>query len=98
MVDDYMAKKKKKKQKQKKQKTYRILIVEDDLTLLETLEYNLVESGYKVQTVMDGLGAIEVARAEKPDLIVLDVMLPGLDGFAKSVGEGLAYPRGQGNT
>ena len=47
-----MAKKKKKKQKQKKQKAYRILIVEDDLTLLETLEYNLVESGYKVQTVM----------------------------------------------
>ena len=76
-----MAKRKKKKQKQKKQKAYRILIVEDDLTLLETLEYNLVESGYKAQTVMDGLAAIEVARAEKPDLIVLDVMLPGLDGF-----------------
>jgi DNA-binding response OmpR family regulator len=59
----------------------KILIVEDELSLLETLEYNLSRQGYDVCTATDGLTALEVARRECPDLIVLDVMLPGLDGF-----------------
>lgn len=58
-----------------------ILVVEDDLTLLETLEYNLSGEGYQVITAADGLTALEIARQEQPDLIVLDLMLPRLDGF-----------------
>jgi DNA-binding response OmpR family regulator len=74
-----MAKKKKGKTKGEQQS--RILVVEDDLTLLETLEYNLTGEGYKVITAADGLTALEVAREEQPDLVVLDLMLPRLDGF-----------------
>ncbi len=73
-----MAKKKKKKKGKPQSK---ILVVEDDLTLLETLEYNLAGEGYEVITAADGLTALEVAREEQPDLIVLDLMLPHLDGF-----------------
>jgi DNA-binding response OmpR family regulator len=70
---------KKKKKQDEPQDT--ILVVEDDLTLLETLEYNLAGEGYEVITAADGLTALEVAREEQPDLIVLDLMLPRLDGF-----------------
>jgi DNA-binding response OmpR family regulator len=73
--------KKGKKKKKKQEKKSRILIVEDDLTLLETLEYNLAGEGYEVVSAADGLTALEVARQERPDLIVLDIMLPELDGF-----------------
>jgi DNA-binding response OmpR family regulator len=59
----------------------KVLVVEDDPTLLETLEYNLKRQGYQVYTAADGLAALEVARRERPDVMVLDVMLPGLDGF-----------------
>ncbi len=58
-----------------------ILIVEDDKTLLDVLKYNLIKEGYTVVTAVDGVQAIEVAQSEKPDLIVLDIMLPKLDGF-----------------
>jgi DNA-binding response OmpR family regulator len=58
-----------------------ILVVEDEPTLLETLEYNLKRQGYTVCTAADGPTALKVAREERPDLIVLDIMLPGLDGF-----------------
>ena len=58
----------------------RILIVEDEPTLLETLEYNFQRQGYEVSTADDGLLALEKARLDRPDVIVLDVMLPGLDG------------------
>jgi len=58
-----------------------ILIVEDEPALQETLAYNLNKEGYLVETVGDGLIAIASARRMKPDLIVLDLMLPGLDGF-----------------
>jgi DNA-binding response OmpR family regulator len=71
----------KKKKKKKKEPRDRILVVEDDLTLLETLEYNLGSEGYEVIVAADGLTALEVAREEQPDLIVLDLMLPRLDGF-----------------
>lgn len=59
----------------------KVLVVEDDGTLLETLEYNLVKNGYDVVTARDGRRALHAARTETPDLIVLDVMLPFLDGF-----------------
>jgi len=59
----------------------KILVVEDELSLQETLAYNLVRSGYNVETAGDGQTAVETARRVHPDLIVLDVMLPVLDGF-----------------
>jgi two-component system OmpR family response regulator len=59
----------------------KILIVEDDQNLLATLKYNLLKESYDVITAVDGAQAIEIARNEKPELIVLDVMLPKLSGF-----------------
>ncbi len=61
--------------------TYRILIVEDDPTLLETLEYNLLNQGYEVLKAVDGHTGLKLARGESPDVVLLDVMLPGIDGF-----------------
>ncbi len=58
-----------------------ILIVEDEASLQETLAYNLKRSGYQVLTASDGQAALQVARRHKPDLVVLDVMLPIIDGF-----------------
>ena len=58
-----------------------ILIVEDELSLQETLAYNLKKEGYTVETVGDGRSALESARRLKPDLIILDIMLPEMDGF-----------------
>ncbi len=59
----------------------KILIVEDDETLLDVLRYNLVKESYIVVTAADGIRALDIARMEKPDLIILDIMLPGLNGF-----------------
>jgi DNA-binding response OmpR family regulator len=59
----------------------KILVVDDELALQETLAYNLRKEGYEVETVGDGHAALETARRSHPDLILLDVMLPGLDGF-----------------
>jgi DNA-binding response OmpR family regulator len=59
----------------------RILIVEDEPSLQETLAYNLQKQGYEVETAGDGFAALESARARTPDLVLLDLMLPGLDGF-----------------
>jgi DNA-binding response OmpR family regulator len=61
--------------------TEKILIVEDEPSLQETLAYNLVKQGYEVEAVGDGRLAVETARRFIPDLILLDLMLPGLDGF-----------------
>ena len=58
-----------------------ILVIEDEPSLQETLLYNLKKEGYIVEAVGDGREALELARTLKPDLIVLDLMLPGLDGF-----------------
>ena len=58
-----------------------ILVVEDEPALLETLAYNLNAAGYVVETAADGRTALEAALRIKPDLIVLDVMLPEKDGF-----------------
>lgn len=61
--------------------TEKILVVEDELTLQETLAYNLKRQGYDVETTGDGPSALTAARQSHPDLILLDIMLPGLDGF-----------------
>lgn len=59
----------------------RILVVDDEATLVETLGYNLRREGYEVVTASTGTEALDKARNEGPDLIILDVMLPGMDGF-----------------
>ncbi len=59
----------------------KILVVEDEPTLVETLEYNLSRQDYEVITAMDGQEALDLARREHPDLVVLDLMLPTIDGI-----------------
>ena len=59
----------------------KILVVDDEISLQETLAYNLSKEGYTVEVAGDGNQALELARSAKPDLVILDVMLPGLDGF-----------------
>ena len=61
--------------------TSKILIVEDEPALQETLNYNLSRQGYTVDVAGDGKTALDIARRMHPDLIVLDIMLPILDGF-----------------
>jgi two-component system OmpR family response regulator len=59
----------------------RVLVVEDDQTLLGVLQYNLRKEGYDVLMAADGAKGLETARSYKPDLVILDVMLPKLDGY-----------------
>ncbi len=59
----------------------RILAVDDSPTILEMIKTILASGGYEVLTAVDGAEALETARAESPDLILLDVMLPKLDGY-----------------
>lgn len=59
-----------------------ILLVEDEAILADTLRYNLEHEGYTVLTASDGVKALELARQHHPDLLILDVMLPRLDGFS----------------
>jgi two-component system OmpR family response regulator len=59
----------------------KVLIVEDDRTLLEVLQYNLNRQGYDVLTAADGATGLDTARSGKPDLVILDVMLPKMDGY-----------------
>ena len=61
--------------------SYSVLVVEDEITLQETLAYNLKRQGYTVLTTDNGRTALKLARENKPDIILLDVMLPGMDGF-----------------
>jgi DNA-binding response OmpR family regulator len=59
----------------------KILVVDDEAVLVETIAYNLEQAGYQVLTAADGVSALEAARREHPDLILLDIMLPGMDGL-----------------
>jgi DNA-binding response OmpR family regulator len=59
----------------------KILIVEDETALQETLAYNLQKQGYEVEIAGTGPAGIQSARSSHPDLILLDIMLPGMDGF-----------------
>lgn len=61
--------------------TDKILLVDDEPTLRDTLALNLRASGYEVVTAADGAAALEMAHAEAPDLIILDLMLPEIDGL-----------------
>ena len=58
-----------------------VLVVEDEENLLEALRYNLDREGYQVHTALDGDIGLDCVRRETPDLVILDVMLPKLDGF-----------------
>src|SRR5215207_6396854 len=58
----------------------RILVVDDEKDLVDLIGYNLQRNGYEALTSFNGNTALEVAAREQPDLIVLDLMLPGLDG------------------
>ena len=59
----------------------KVLVVEDEANLLVALKYNLNSEGYDVFTAEDGEAGLALARREKPDVVILDVMLPKLDGF-----------------
>ncbi|MDD5082104.1 MAG: response regulator transcription factor [Dehalococcoidales bacterium] len=58
-----------------------ILLVEDDQTLLSVLKYSLTREGYDVLTAEDGVEALQIAQSQRPDLVILDIMLPKLSGF-----------------
>ena len=59
-----------------------ILLIEDDVTLRETLATNLSLEGYQILTASDGLTGLDLVRDEEPDLVLLDLMLPKLDGLS----------------
>lgn len=58
-----------------------ILIVDDEPDIIEILRYNLEKEGYRTLSAMNGLDAVSTAKQQKPDLILLDVMLPDMDGI-----------------
>lgn len=59
----------------------RILVVDDERNIVELLKFNLEKEGYDVLAAFDGIDAVKLAREEKPDLIILDIMLPGQGGL-----------------
>jgi two-component system alkaline phosphatase synthesis response regulator PhoP len=59
----------------------KILIIEDDVSTSQFLSYTMEREGYQAITALNGIDGLKKALAEKPDLIILDLMLPGLDGF-----------------
>ncbi|HTL82792.1 MAG TPA: response regulator transcription factor [Bacteroidia bacterium] len=61
--------------------THKILVVDDEEDILEFLSYNLKKEGYAVYTAASGKEALDIAVKEKPDLVLLDVMMPGIDGM-----------------
>ncbi|MDG1426893.1 MAG: response regulator transcription factor [Flavobacteriales bacterium] len=60
----------------------KILIVDDEKDILEFLSYNLEKEGYQVSTALNGVLALDIAKKIKPDLIILDVMMPEMDGIS----------------
>ncbi|HEX9638851.1 MAG TPA: response regulator [Acidobacteriota bacterium] len=62
-------------------KPARILVVDDEADLVETIRFRLEQEGHQVLTAVDGLQGLATARSEQPDLIVLDVMMPGENGY-----------------
>lgn len=59
----------------------KILLVDDDSDILEFLSYNIKQDGYKIETAENGIEALEKLKFFKPDLIILDVMMPEMDGI-----------------
>ncbi len=62
--------------------TFKILLVDDEIDILEFISYNLAKEGYKVYTAKNGVEAIKIAEKKLPHLIILDVMMPEMDGIA----------------
>ena len=62
----------------------RILVVDDEPDILETLEYSLEKRGFEVATALDGLEGLDKAKRMPPDFMILDVMLPGCNGYEVS--------------
>ncbi len=58
-----------------------VLVVEDEADVVDLLRYNLGKAGFTVQIACDGAEGLEMARKNRPDIIVLDIMLPGIDGY-----------------
>ena len=58
-----------------------VLVIEDEPTLVATLRYNLERDGYRVLTALDGAAGLALARSERPDVLLLDLMLPGMSGI-----------------
>jgi two-component system alkaline phosphatase synthesis response regulator PhoP len=58
----------------------KVLLVDDEQDIVDLLKYNLEREGYHVLTALNGKDAIKLAKANRPDLIVLDIMMPGMDG------------------
>jgi len=59
----------------------KILVVDDEIYIVHILDFSLGMEGYEVITALDGEAALEKVKTEKPDLIVLDIMMPKLDGY-----------------
>ncbi|GAB7388615.1 two-component system response regulator PhoP [Bacillaceae bacterium] len=59
----------------------KILVVDDETSIVTLLQFNLEQAGFTVVTAMDGKAGLELVRKENPDLIILDLMLPGIDGM-----------------
>ena len=66
------------------EKTLRVLLVDDEQDILETLDYSLQLRGYEIETAMDGMQALAKAKRTPPDIMILDVMLPGCNGYEVS--------------
>ena len=60
---------------------YKVLVVDDDPDIVELLQYNLTREGYEVSVAENGKKAIDMAQSVKPDVILMDVMMPGMDGY-----------------
>jgi len=63
------------------EKLYRILVVDDEPRILRFVRLNLCSCGFEVITASDGDDALSIINSEKPDLMILDIFMPGLDGF-----------------
>lgn len=59
----------------------RVLVVDDEKSIVKLVEYNLTQAGFDVITANDGITGVELVRSMTPDLIILDLMLPGMDGL-----------------
>lgn len=64
-----------------KKRNTKILLVDDEPDILEIVSYNLAQEGYQIVTAVNGKDAVEKARKEVPDLIIMDVMMPEMDGI-----------------
>ena len=59
----------------------KILVVDDEMHILRIVKYKLESAGYEVITALNGAGALRIAREQKPSLIFLDIMMPGINGY-----------------